>query len=81
MQPRCFLSNASVQGSIPDMTALTATYLELQRMYRDKAEAEQAALEAHVRSIEQAKGQPAKIPPNSIRTFAKNARNLRCSLL
>lgn len=37
-----------LQGSIPDMTALTATYLELQRLYRDKAEQDLAALEAHV---------------------------------
>ena len=66
-----------VQGSIPDMTALTATYLELQRLYRDRAEADQAALAGHVQSIEQTIGQAAKIPTISIRNFAKNARNLR----
>ena len=59
------------------MTALTATYLELQRLYRERAEADQVALAAHVQSIEQAMGQAAKIPANSIRSFAKNARNLR----
>lgn len=67
-----------MQGSIPDMTALTATYLELQKLYRDKADEDLAALEGHVRSIEQAMQQSTKVPSSLIRNFAKNARNLRC---
>jgi len=51
-----------VQGSIPDMTALTATYLELQRLYRDKAEQDLAALEAHVRQVH-GDGPPPPTPP------------------
>ena len=39
------------QGSIPDMTALTATYLELQRLYRNKAEQDLAGMESHVRQV------------------------------
>ena len=70
-----------LQGSIPDMTALTATYLELQRIYRERADADHAALAAHVHSIEQSTGQPVKIASSAIRNFAKNARNLRYFLL
>ena len=59
------------------MTALTATYLQLQRIYRDKADEDLGILEAYVREIEQAANLPSKIPSSLIRNFAKNARNLR----
>ena len=35
----------AVQGSIPDMTATTAMYLELQRLYRDRADRDTAAVQ------------------------------------
>lgn len=66
-----------LQGSIPDMTALTATYLELQQIYREKAESDQAAMAAYVQSIAQSMRHPPKISTSTIRNFAKNARNLR----
>jgi amyloid beta precursor protein binding protein 1 len=59
------------------MTALTATYLELQRIYRDKAERDLVALEAHVRQVEQDVAATDRVATSLIRSFAKNARNLR----
>ncbi|KNE61573.1 hypothetical protein AMAG_06389 [Allomyces macrogynus ATCC 38327] len=40
-----------VRGSVPDMKADTATYVSLQRVYRDKAAADAADLHARVRAI------------------------------
>ncbi|KAJ3365902.1 NEDD8-activating enzyme E1 regulatory subunit [Allomyces arbusculus] len=40
-----------VRGSVPDMKADTATYVSLQRVYRDKAAADAADLHARLRAI------------------------------
>lgn len=67
-----------VQGSIPDMTATTAMYLELQRIFRERANSDVAALETHVRHIEAAAGRSSpRLPSSAIRFFAKHARNIR----
>ena len=64
------------------MTATTAMYLELQRIFRERADQDLAALQAHVRQIEQVLGCSApKIPASIIRSFAKNARNIRQAAL
>lgn len=71
--------NAS-QGSIPDMTATTTAYLQLQRVYRERADADVAAVEAHAGRILTALGRsPTAIPHAVVRTYCKNARNLRCT--
>lgn len=70
-----------VQGNIPDMTATTAMYLQLQRVYRERADEDVAAVEGHVQRILSSIGRaPGSIPHVSIRTFCKNARNLRCAI-
>ena len=71
-------SKAHLQGSIPDMTAKTATYLELQQLYRERAEKDIAALKDHVSQIEaRIAVSQSKISSTYIRLFAKNARNIR----
>ena len=53
-------------------------YLQLQRLYREKAEADVAAVAGHVRSLLQAIGRaPDSISPETIRFYCKHARNLR----
>ena len=47
------------QGSIPDMAATTDLYLQLQRIYREQAEADVSAVEAHLHKILQAHGRVA----------------------
>lgn len=76
------LLNGSVgvpQGSIPDMTATTELYLRVQKLYRDRAEQDVAAVAAHVgRLLQGLQRDPNSISGASIRNFVKNARNLRC---
>jgi len=43
--------NLPVNGSIPDMTANTKSYVALQRIYRDKAAADVDAVYAHVQAL------------------------------
>lgn len=74
---RC-LRPLPLEGSIPDMTSTTDLYLQLQRLYRDKAEADVAALAGHVRTILASLGRDKEsISTEAIRHFAKNARNLQ----
>ena len=72
-----------MQGSIPDMTSTTDMYLQLQRTYRRKAEADAVAVEGHVQALLTSIGRDAQsIPHATILHFVKNARNLRhCPLL
>ena len=61
------------------MTATTAMYLQLQRVYRERAEQEAAAVEGHLGRLLASLGRaPGAIPPPHVRAFCKNARNLRC---
>lgn len=60
------------------MTAKTATFLELQRIYRERAERDIAALEGHLARLEQEKvNGRSKIAASYVRLYAKNARHLR----
>ena len=60
------------------MTATTAAYLQLQRVYREQADADVAAVEVHAGRILAALGRsPTAIPHAAVRNFCKNARNLR----
>lgn len=67
-----------LQGSIPDMTATTAAYLQLQTVYRERAEGDAAAVEAHLTRLLSSVDRPSpSISPAAVRTFCRNARNLR----
>ncbi|PSC68884.1 NEDD8-activating enzyme E1 regulatory subunit [Micractinium conductrix] len=67
-----------LEGSIPDMHASTQAYLDLQRIYHAKAEADAAAVEAHARALLEAAGRdPASLPASEVRHFCKHARYLR----
>ncbi len=60
------------------MTATTAAYLQLQRVYRDRADADVAAVEAHAGRLLTSMGRsPTAIPHAVVRSFCKNAANLR----
>lgn len=53
-------------------------YLRLSRVYREKAERDVAAVEAHVGAILQRLGrEPGSISREAVRLYCKNARNLR----
>jgi hypothetical protein len=63
------------------MTATTTAYLELQHVYREQADADVAAVEAHAGRILAAQGRsPTAIPHAAVRSFCKNARNIRWAL-
>ncbi|KAG1678526.1 hypothetical protein FOA52_014560 [Chlamydomonas sp. UWO 241] len=67
-----------LEGSIPDMHAITDLYLQIQRVYRDKADADTNAVQAHVGAALQRMGRPAdSIGRDAVRLACKNARNLR----
>lgn len=60
------------------MTATTELYLQLQRTYREAAEADAAAVERRARAELQRLGRdPASIPRSAVTAFVKNARNIR----
>jgi len=62
----------------PSPTVLCRLYLQLQRLYRAKADSDAAAVEAHARTILARLGRPAdSLPPAELRLFCKNARNIR----
>ena len=63
------------------MTASTEAFLALQRLYRERMEADAAAVEARGAALLKALGRdPAQLRRGAMRLFAKNARNLRCGL-
>ncbi|CAK0763153.1 hypothetical protein CVIRNUC_003029 [Coccomyxa viridis] len=67
-----------LEGAIPDMTSTTQMYLQLQRTYRRKAEADAAAVKAHTQALLTSIGRsPQSISTAAISAFVKNARNLR----
>lgn len=67
-----------LEGSLPDMHATTQRYLSLQGTYRAKADADTAAVGAHLSSLLKAAGRdPGAIPPAEVRRFCRHARQLR----
>eukprot|EP00879_Flechtneria_rotunda_P033180 GHRR01036725.1.p1 GENE.GHRR01036725.1~~GHRR01036725.1.p1 ORF type:complete len:213 (+),score=66.28 GHRR01036725.1:2977-3615(+) len=80
---RAFVANEGagrlpLDGNIPDMHATTDLYLQLQRLYRDQAAAEAAAVEAHLQQILATIGSPSRtIPAAEVKHFCRNARNIR----
>ncbi|KAF6140824.1 hypothetical protein GIB67_042237 [Kingdonia uniflora] len=68
---------APLEGSIPDMTSSTEYYINLQKIYQAKAEADFLAVEQRVRNILKRIGrEPAVITKTSIKSFCRNARKL-----
>ncbi|KAK3014230.1 hypothetical protein RJ639_008163 [Escallonia herrerae] len=68
---------APLEGSIPDMTSSTELYINLQKIYQAKAEADFLAIEHRVRSILKKIGRdPDSILKTMIKNFCKNARKL-----
>ena len=60
------------------MTSTTDMYLQLQRTYKRKAEADAAAVEGHVHALLTSIGRDAhSISHAAVLSFVKNARNLR----
>ena len=67
-----------LQGSLPDMTATTALYLALQRIYREQAEQDIAAVTKHVHDVlTSINRDPSSIKGSDIRMFCKHVRYLR----
>ena len=68
----------ALQGAIPDMTATTALYLQLQRLYREQADADVQAVGQHVQAVLQQVGRDRlAISSADIKTFCRHARYLR----
>lgn len=66
-----------LDGSIPDMTSSTEHYVNLQKVYQAKAEADVCAMEKHVHNILKKIGRDASsISKTTIKTLCKNARKL-----
>ncbi|KAL3148869.1 hypothetical protein ABBQ32_001742 [Trebouxia sp. C0010 RCD-2024] len=67
-----------IEGSLPDMTATTALYLDLQRIYREQAERDVAAVTKHVQDILASISRDSgAISGTEIRMFCKHVRCLR----
>ncbi|CAL5403458.1 unnamed protein product [Camellia sinensis] len=66
-----------LEGSIPDMTSSTELYVNLQKIYQAKAEADFFVIEQSVRNILKKIGRdPDSISKTMIKSFCKNARKL-----
>ncbi|KAJ4730035.1 NEDD8-activating enzyme E1 regulatory subunit [Melia azedarach] len=78
-----FISNegggeAPLEGSIPDMTSSTEHYVNLQKIYQAKAEADCLAIEQRVRNVIKKLGrEPESISKAKIKSFCRNARKLK----
>ncbi|EEF38201.1 NEDD8-activating enzyme E1 regulatory subunit AXR1 [Ricinus communis] len=69
---------APLEGSIPDMTSSTELYVNLQKIYQAKAEADFLVIEKRVRNILKKIGRdPNSISKAMIKCFCKNARKLK----
>ncbi|XP_051125849.1 NEDD8-activating enzyme E1 regulatory subunit AXR1-like [Andrographis paniculata] len=69
---------APLEGAIPDMTSSTELYINLQRIYQAKAEADIHSMENYARKILQKIGRDTdSIPKATIKSFCKNARKLK----
>ena len=67
-----------LEGSIPDMTSTTEWYVELQRLYREKADADADAVLRRVKTFLRAAGKPEDaVTPEEARFFCKHAAHAR----
>ncbi|KAM7498300.1 hypothetical protein LguiA_022714 [Lonicera macranthoides] len=68
---------APLEGSIPDMTSSTELYVNLQKIYQAKAEADFSVVEQRVKHILKKVGRDLdSISKTNIKSFCKNARKL-----
>ncbi|GAY56783.1 hypothetical protein CUMW_174480 [Citrus unshiu] len=69
---------APLEGSIPDMTSSTEHYVNLQKIYQAKAEADCLAIEQQVRNnLKKLGREPESISKATIKSFCRNARKLK----
>ncbi|KDP35362.1 hypothetical protein JCGZ_10346 [Jatropha curcas] len=69
---------APLEGSIPDMTSSTELYVNLQKTYQAKAEADFLIIERRTRNILKKIGRdPDSISKTVIKSFCKNARKIK----
>lgn len=69
---------APLEGSIPDMTSSTEHYVNLQKIYQAKAEADCLAIEQWVRNnLKKLGREPESISKATIKSFCRNARKLK----
>ncbi|KAK4845131.1 hypothetical protein QYF36_001246 [Acer negundo] len=69
---------APLEGSIPDMTSSTEHYVNLQKIYQAKAEADFLSIEQRVRNILKKLGrEPESISKATIKSFCRNSRKLK----
>ncbi|GER43097.1 NEDD8-activating enzyme E1 regulatory subunit [Striga asiatica] len=69
---------APLEGAMPDMTSSTELYVNLQKIYQAKAEADFLVMETYMRKILKKIGRdPDSIPKATIKSFCKNARKLK----
>ncbi|RMZ76962.1 hypothetical protein DV737_g4587, partial [Chaetothyriales sp. CBS 132003] len=64
-------------GSLPDMKATSAGYIQLQNIYKSKARKDVAEVTATVRALEKAQARPSPIADSEIELFCKNASHVR----
>lgn len=68
---------APLEGSIPDMTSSTELYVNLQKIYQAKAEADFLLIDQRVKNILKKIGRdPDSISKTNIKSFCKNGRKL-----
>ncbi|KAM3320815.1 NEDD8-activating enzyme E1 regulatory subunit AXR1 isoform X1 [Capsicum chacoense] len=66
-----------LEGSIPDMTSSTELYINLQKTYQAKAEADFRDMEERVKNLlKKISRDPASISKANIKSFCKNARKI-----
>jgi len=66
-----------VMGSIPDMTASTQTYIDLQKIYQEKALADATAVETRVKATLAHLNKPNFISTEEVKKFCKNSMFLQ----
>ena len=65
-----------LQGSVPDMAALTNNYLALQRVYHDRAESDFSVVFHRAQAIKARTGSSVPVPESLVRQMCKNASSL-----
>ena len=70
-------SELPLPGSVPDMKAQSADYIQLQNVYKSKARQDLAEVLATVRSLEKQLGRTAAIDEKEVEAFCKNAAHIK----
>ena len=66
-----------LNGSIPDMTASTQAYIQMQEIYKSKAEEDKIAIKKLVTDLVKTSGLALSISDEDVSIFCKNVHNLR----